>query len=71
VDEAGQCGPGVLPGQLHESAEVRGMSEDIRAHQASMQRDGADLTAAIMTRRRRKCIAEGCHIDGACGRCGL
>jgi hypothetical protein len=47
------------------------MSEDLRAHQASMQRDGADLTAAIHTRRLRKCIAEGCHIDGACGRCGL
>jgi hypothetical protein len=47
------------------------MTEDLRAHQASMQRDGADLTAAIHTRRLRKCIAEGGHIDGACGRCGL
>jgi hypothetical protein len=45
--------------------------EDQRAHQASMQRDGAALTAAIMTRRLRKCIAEGVHVDGACGRCGL
>ncbi|MDF9748656.1 hypothetical protein M2428_000086 [Arthrobacter sp. ES3-54] len=47
------------------------MSEDIRAYQASIQRDGAALSAAIKTRRRRKCIAEGCHIDGTCGRCGL
>jgi hypothetical protein len=47
------------------------MSEDLRAYQASIQRDGEALSAAIMTRRLRKCIAEGCHIDGACGRCGL
>lgn len=47
------------------------MTEDLRAHQASMQRDGAALTAAILTRRRIKCAALGGHTEGGCGRCGL
>lgn len=33
--------------------------------------DDAALARAILNRRRRKCVAEGCHIDGACARCGL
>jgi len=45
--------------------------EDQRAQQASIQSDGHGLAAAIHTRRLRKCIAEGAHVDGACGRCGL
>ena len=35
---------------------------------------GRDLTAAVHTRRRRKCIAEGAHpavIGVKCERCGL
>jgi len=35
---------------------------------------GRDLTAAVHTRRRRKCIAEGAHmavIGTKCERCGL
>jgi hypothetical protein len=35
---------------------------------------GADLSRAINTRRRRKCIAEGAHpevIGVKCERCGL
>jgi len=28
------------------------------------------LARAILTRRRRKCIAEGCHTED-CQRCGL
>lgn len=33
--------------------------------------DAEALAAAILTRRLRKCIAEGCHIPGNCPRCGL
>ena len=47
------------------------MSESTRESQARLQSDGHDLTAVIQTRRLRKCIAEGAHVDGACGRCGL
>ena len=34
---------------------------------------GRDLTAAVHTRRRRKCIAEGAHttVGVKCERCGL
>lgn len=32
---------------------------------------GEMLSRAIQTRRLRKCIAEGTHCDGICGRCGL
>jgi len=45
--------------------------EDERAQQARAQSDGHDLTAVIHTRRLRKCIAEGAHVDAGCGRCGL
>jgi len=45
--------------------------EDQRAQQARIQSDGHDLTAVIHTRRLRKCIAEGAHVDTGCGRCGL
>ena len=47
------------------------MSESTREQQARIQSDGYDLTAVKQTRRLRKCIAEGAHVDGACGRCGL
>jgi hypothetical protein len=34
--------------------------------------DAAEYLAAILTRRRRKCIAEGAHPEeGDCPRCGL
>lgn len=34
--------------------------------------DGEKLVAAILTRKRRKCIAEGAHpAEGDCARCGL
>jgi hypothetical protein len=46
------------------------MSEDMRAHQARAQQDGAALTWAILTRRRIKCAALGNHTEGGCGRCG-
>ena len=45
--------------------------ESTREQQARAQSDGYDLTAAIQTRRLRKCIAEGAHVDAGCGRCGL
>jgi len=32
--------------------------------------DAEALAAAKLTRRRRKCIAEGCHTED-CQRCGL
>jgi hypothetical protein len=32
---------------------------------------GEQLAAAILTRRLRKCIAEGTHHDTKCARCGL
>jgi hypothetical protein len=32
--------------------------------------DAEALAAAILTRRRLKCIAEGCHTEN-CQRCGL
>jgi len=47
------------------------MSESTRESQACTQSDGYDLTAVIQTRRLRKCIAEGAHVDTGCGRCGL
>jgi len=47
------------------------MSESTRESQARAQSDGQDLTAVIHTRRLRKCIAEGAHVDTGCGRCGL
>jgi hypothetical protein len=31
---------------------------------------GTRLARAILTRRLRKCIAEGSHADGVCARCG-
>ena len=46
-------------------------AESTREQQARLQSDGQGLAAAIHTRRLRKCIAEGAHVDGACGRCGL
>jgi len=47
------------------------MSESTREQQARAQSDGHDLTAVANTRRLRKCIAEGAHVDTGCGRCGL
>ena len=47
------------------------MSETTRESQARAQSDGHGLAAAIQTRRLRKCIAEGVHVDAGCGRCGL
>jgi hypothetical protein len=46
-------------------------AQSLRYGAAASQQDAEDLTTALLTRRRLKCIAEGCHVAGDCGRCGL
>lgn len=52
------------------SRSIRTKYDASREQQASVEADGEQLAQAIITRRKRKCVAEGAHVDN-CGRCGI